>query len=81
MNLYTIHICPFSLAALRSMKAWLLRYVDLTSRCSEMMTDVVGYVLARNCERPASETRAFLNPADGFLSPWLGNFADFIGRF
>ena len=41
----------------------LARYVDLTSRCSEMMTDVVGYVLARNCERPASETRAFLNPA------------------
>ena len=33
-------------------------YVDLTQRCSEMMTDVVGYVLARNCERPASETRS-----------------------
>ncbi|CAJ1381245.1 unnamed protein product [Effrenium voratum] len=56
-------------------------YVDLTSRCSEMMTDVVGYVLARNCERPASETRVFLNVADGFISPWLCNFADFIGRF
>ncbi|CAK9089862.1 THO complex subunit 2 (Tho2) [Durusdinium trenchii] len=60
-------------------------YVDLTQRCSEMMTDVVGYVLARNCERPASETRSgggtFLNPADGFLSPWLSNFSDFIGRF
>ena len=56
-------------------------YVDLTGRCSDMMTDVVGYVLARNCERGASETRTFLNPADGFLSPWLSNFAEFIGRF
>ena len=56
-------------------------YVDLTGKCSEMMTDVVGYVLARNCERGATETRAFLNPADGFLSPWLSNFAEFIGRF
>eukprot|EP00439_Symbiodinium_sp_Y106_P079741 s783_g18.t1 len=56
-------------------------YVDLTSRCSEMMTDVVGYVLSRNCERPATETKVFFSPADGLISPWLSNFADFIGRF
>ncbi|CAE7217894.1 THOC2 [Symbiodinium sp. KB8] len=56
-------------------------YVDLTSRCSEMMTDVVGYVLSRNCERPATETKVFFSPADGLISPWLSNFSDFIGRF
>ncbi|CAE7327190.1 THO2 [Symbiodinium pilosum] len=55
-------------------------YVDLTGRCSDMVTDIVGYVLARNCERPASE-KAFFSPADGLISGWLGNFSEFIGRF
>ena len=43
-------------------------YVDLTYRCSELMTDIVGYVLTRNCERPATETKVFFSPADGLLA-------------
>eukprot|EP00931_Biecheleriopsis_adriatica_P053052 TRINITY_DN30988_c0_g1_i1.p1 TRINITY_DN30988_c0_g1~~TRINITY_DN30988_c0_g1_i1.p1 ORF type:complete len:1498 (+),score=350.54 TRINITY_DN30988_c0_g1_i1:53-4546(+) len=56
-------------------------YVETTNRCTEMTADVMGYVLARMCARPVTETRVFLDQADATLSPWLTNLAEFVGRF
>eukprot|EP00928_Gymnodinium_smaydae_P056448 TRINITY_DN39834_c0_g1_i1.p1 TRINITY_DN39834_c0_g1~~TRINITY_DN39834_c0_g1_i1.p1 ORF type:complete len:1558 (+),score=409.12 TRINITY_DN39834_c0_g1_i1:147-4820(+) len=56
-------------------------YVECTGRCSDMTADIMGYVLTRNCAKPASAGRTFLNQADAMLSSWLQNLGEFVGRF
>mmetsp|Transcript_6903 Transcript_6903/g.15059 ORF Transcript_6903/g.15059 Transcript_6903/m.15059 type:complete len:1264 (+) Transcript_6903:96-3887(+) len=56
-------------------------YVECTRGWSDMTEDVVGYMLARNCAKPQTAGRMFLNQADALLNPWLVNLSEFVGRF
>merc|ERR1712137_1364088 len=41
----------------------------------------MAFVLTRVCAKPLGNGKTFLNQADAMIAPWLGNFAEFVGRF